>query len=108
LDKTKRLDISLLNDYYGLLLTEYQSRLVAMYYDDDLSLAEIALENDTSRQAVRDVLVRAEAKLRSFEEKLGLIEKIKVIKKELKKIMVAEDTEIKIELQSLIDKVDEL
>lgn len=107
MDKTKRLDISLLNDYYGLLLTEYQSRLVAMYYDDDLSLAEIALENDTSRQAVRDVLVRAEAKLRSFEEKLGLIEKIKVIK-ELKKIMVAEDTEIKIELQSLIDKVDEL
>lgn len=108
MDKIKKIDVSLLNDYYGSLLTEYQSRLISMYYDEDLSLAEVASEMSTSRQAVRDVLVRAESKLRWYEEKLGLVYKINIIKGELKKIIVAKDTEIYEELQSLVDKVNEL
>ena len=68
-----KLEISLLYDFYGALLPEAQQRVVELYVNDDLSLSEAADIMSISRQGVRDSLSRAQKKLRSFEEKLGLL-----------------------------------
>lgn len=70
--KEKDLRISLLLDFYGEILTEKQREVVAFYYNDDLSLAEIAEHAGISRQGVRDAIKRGEATLLFMEEKLGL------------------------------------
>jgi predicted DNA-binding protein YlxM (UPF0122 family) len=64
--------INLLYDFYGHLLTERQRRFVELHYGHDLSLGEIAEKCRVSRQAVHDVLKRAEKTLSGCEEKLGL------------------------------------
>lgn len=56
---------------YGALLTDKQRDTVSMYCDMDLSLAEVADEVGTTRQAVRDVIVRSVATLEEYEQKLG-------------------------------------
>lgn len=66
-------DISLLYDFYGELLQHSQQRVIELYVNDDLSLAETAEILGISRQGVRDSLGRAERKLREYEEKLGLL-----------------------------------
>ena len=60
-------------DFYGQLLTERQRALFQRYYQEDLSLGEIAEELGISRQAVYDILRRAERVLWDFERKLGLV-----------------------------------
>ena len=62
----------LLLDTYAGLLTEKQRRLCDMYYNQDFSLAEIAEIENTTRQAVRDGIGKARARLISLEEGLGL------------------------------------
>ena len=64
--------IILLYDFYGQLLTERQQNFLELYYEDDLSLGEIAGKFDVSRQAVHDSLKRAEQTLVKYEEELGL------------------------------------
>ncbi len=73
----KNIEISLLFDFYGQLLKEGQQKAVAMYYNDDLSLAEIADQLGITRQGVRDSIKRAEKTLYSYEEKLALLERFK-------------------------------
>jgi predicted DNA-binding protein YlxM (UPF0122 family) len=68
----KVLKIGVLFDFYGALLTEKQRQCVEMHYLNDLSLAEIGLEFAVSRQAVHDILKRAEQILFEYEDKLGL------------------------------------
>lgn len=68
----KRLEISILLDYYGALLTERQREILDYYYNDDMSLSEIADETGITRQGVRDALKKGEALLSSTEEKLSL------------------------------------
>ncbi len=75
MDKKDKLYIALYNDYYGSLLTEYQSDLISRYYDMDMSLAEIADDLNISPQAVRDALVRAQKTLEDYENKLGIARK---------------------------------
>ena len=67
------LEMTLLFDYYGELLTEKQRACVDMRYNQDLSLGEIAQELGISRQGVYDNLSRAEALLRNMEEKTGFV-----------------------------------
>ena len=67
------LEMTLLYDYYGDLLTERQRMCFELYHDQDLSLAEIAQELKVSRQGVFDNLSRAEATLRNMEEKTGCV-----------------------------------
>ena len=71
----KDLSLALLYDLYAPLLSEKKREAFEAYYLSDLSLAEIALETGTSRQAVRDLIARTGAELHSFEEKLSLSEK---------------------------------
>lgn len=68
----KNIEVSLLFDFYGQLLKPQQQRAVELYYNEDLSLSEIALELNITRQGVRDCVKRGEAQLYLYEEKLGL------------------------------------
>ena len=67
------LEMTLLFDYYGDLLTERQRMCFDLRHNQDLSLAEIAQELGVSRQGVHDNLSRAEALLRNMEEKTGCV-----------------------------------
>ena len=71
MDKLGR--IALLFDIYGSLLTEKQRTLLDMFYNEDLSLGEIAEINQTSRQAVFDNIKRSEKTLEHYEVNLGLL-----------------------------------
>lgn len=71
----ERVEISLLMDYYGKLLTKKQKDAMDLYYNDDLSLSEIAEINKTSRQAIFDLIKRCYKQLLSYEEKLNLLHK---------------------------------
>ena len=73
--KSDTFHMSMLYDYYGELLTEKQKELFDLYYNEDLSLAEIAEHAGISRQGVRDAIVRSETILRDTEDKLGLVKK---------------------------------
>lgn len=65
--------MALLYDFYGGLLSERQCELCEYYYNDDLSLTEIAANTGITRQGVRDGLKKAEAILTEAEEKLGFL-----------------------------------
>ena len=71
----KTLEMTLLFDFFGELLTEKQREYFDLYYNDDLSLSEIAENEGISRQGVRDIIVRAENSLRETEEKTGIIKR---------------------------------
>ena len=71
--KGKPLEMSLLFDFYGETLTEKQRELFDLYYNEDLSLAEIAEHAGITRQGVRDSIKRAEHALGEMEGKLGLV-----------------------------------
>lgn len=71
--KGKPLEMSLLFDFYGELLTSKQQELFHLYYGEDLSLAEIAELVGVSRQGVRDVIKRAENTLYEMERRLQLV-----------------------------------
>ena len=64
------LEMSLLLDYYGGMLTEKQRDFITYYYDDDLSLAEIAESENMTRQGVRHIVKKAEQELIFLENKL--------------------------------------
>lgn len=73
LEKKQR--VNLLMDCYEELLTNKQREYLSLYYEEDLSLSEIAEDLDVSRNAVYDNLRRAVASLEEYEEKLHLLEK---------------------------------
>lgn len=68
----KNLEIGFLLDFYGDILPERRRDIMDLYYNDDLSLAEIAEQFGITRQAVREVIKKTEADLCFYEEKLGL------------------------------------
>ena len=83
----KDMNISLLFDFYGEILTEKQQDVIDYYYNDDLSLAEISEHLGITRQGVRDSIKRAEATLIEMEEKLGLAKRFREIQHGLDKII---------------------
>lgn len=83
------LEMTLLFDYYGDLLTERQRSCLDLRYNQDLSLGEIAQELGVSRQGVFDNLSRAEALLRNMEEKTGFVRRSLEARKAAKNILSA-------------------
>ena len=71
----KNLNIGYLLDFYGDVLTERKKDALDAYYNNDMSLAEIAEDMGISRQGVRDTIKKAEEELLFYEEKLGLAKK---------------------------------
>lgn len=87
----KNLSITLLLDFYGEILTRKQREVMELYYNDDLSLAEIAAQADITRQGVRDCIKRGEATLSEMEEKLRLAAGFQQKRKTLDGIRAAAD-----------------
>ena len=105
----KILHITLLFDFYGELLTKKQQEVFNMYYLNDLSLSEIALELQISRQGVRDQLKRTEGILNEYEEKLGLVLKFQAHKKYISEIARLIDETEKNDLpQDVLKKLEEI
>lgn len=71
----KLLRMNRLFAFYQKLLTDKQQMMLALYYEEDYSLSEIAEHYNISRQAVHDNLKRAEKLLEQYEEKLHLLER---------------------------------
>jgi len=110
----KHIEISMLLDTYGKLLTKKQYNLLIDYYNNDLSLSEIAENENITRQAVRDNLKKGENKLFDYEEKLGIMrssimqeQKIAIILSEIKKIREkATDKEVAKILEDVKNKLN--
>lgn len=112
----KNVQISMLCQVYGKLLTDKQFELIDDYYNNDLSLSEIAENNEITRQAVRDIIKKGEKKLLEYEKELKIMEKMLNQEKKIKDIVQDLENlkqnlssnenkkidEIKIKLQSLV------
>ena len=83
---SKDLNISVLMDFYGSLLTEKQKDALELYYNCDFSLSEIACDLEISRQGVRDSIKRGEKQLIELEDKLGLAKKFSHMSEKLTRI----------------------
>ncbi len=83
----RSLHMSLLFDFFGELLTEKQKEYFDLYYNNDLSLSEIAENKGISRQGVRDIIIRAENTLSYTENKTGIVEKYLNSQKNIKHII---------------------
>ena len=83
----KNVKISVLCQIYGKLLTEKQLEILTDYYNNDLSLSEIAENNNITRQAVRDIIKKGENKLFELEEKLAFMEKTMKQEKLLQEVL---------------------
>lgn len=68
----KNMNISFLLDFYGDVLGEKQRSVLELYYNEDLSLSEIAESENITRQGIRHIVKKAEQELISLENKLGL------------------------------------
>lgn len=99
----KSIKVSMLLELYGKLLTNTQADTVDLYYNQNLSLGEIAEELNITRQGVRKNLVYAEKKLFDFEEKLGFLkqklENDEIIKEVIKSL---DDDVLKDKLSKLL------
>ena len=78
--EVKNLHISALLDVYGFFLSEKQRLITEHYYNDDLSLGEIAENEGITRQGVSDLIKRAEAQLIAFEERCHYCERFSSLK----------------------------
>ena len=92
----KTLEMVLLFDFFGELLTEKQREYFDLYYNEDLSLSEIAEISGISRQGVRDMLKRAENSLVEFEKKTGVVMRFTDIQRRIS------------ELQSVAQRLEEI
>ena len=102
------LQMTLLFDYYGDLLTERQRLCFDMRYNQDLSLGEIAQELQVSRQGVYDNLSRAEALLRNMEEKTGCVRLSLQSRKAAEAITEAANALLKMDDQQVTDQANRI
>ncbi len=77
MDIDKELQFCILLDYYGDMLTDKQKDVIDLYYNEDLSLSEIAEHENITRQGVRDSIKRGEQTMLELEEKFHLVERSK-------------------------------
>ena len=84
----EKVKISMLCEFYGKLLTKKQFEFIDDYYNNDLSLSEIAENNDITRQAVRDIIKKGEKKLFEYEEKLLFMKKTINQEKQIQNILL--------------------
>lgn len=87
--KSQAYRMALLYDFYGDVLTERQKEFYDLYYNEDLSLSEIAENSGITRQGVRDVIVRAEAIMTDLEDKTGLMKRFMLMQQQVQAILDA-------------------
>ena len=102
----KDLKKAYLLDFYGDVLTERKKEVLDMYYNEDLSLAEIAEQIGISRQGVRDLIKKAEEEIFFLEEKLGLAQKMSALKIHSDNMLrIAENGGLSPEVQKEIEEI---
>jgi predicted DNA-binding protein YlxM (UPF0122 family) len=84
--KNQTYRMTMLFDFYGEVLTERQKEFFDLYYNEDLSLAEISENYGITRQGVRDVIVRAEGVMTELEDKTGLLKRFMQMKDKVEAI----------------------
>lgn len=92
----KNVEISMLCQIYGKVLTEKQYEVLNDYYNNDLSLSEIAENNNITRQAVRDIIKKGENKLYELEENIGFLKKM------------LKEEEILVNIQKQLDEIEKI
>ena len=99
----KNIKISMLLEIYGNLLTSKQQDILDLYYNQNLSLSEIADDLLITRQGVRKILVDGEKKLLDFEDKLHVLED-RIARSQLIECLLKEtkDVELKKKLEKLL------
>ena len=110
----KDLNICVLLDFYSSLLTNKQAEMMEQYYNEDLSLSEIAGEMDISRQGVRDAVKKAEAILLEAEKEMGFVKQFMDMAKELGLVrahverLIENKENLDKELKELLEEIDSL
>ncbi|MCI5969551.1 MAG: sigma factor-like helix-turn-helix DNA-binding protein [Clostridia bacterium] len=104
----KNLNFSYLLDFYKNVLPDRTANMLDMYYNEDLSLSEIADNFGITRQGVRDLIKRGEEELLKLEERIGLIKKIEDLDKEIKEIKNFAKNKNYIEILDKLDKLSEI
>ena len=83
----RKVEIGILCSIYGSLLTRRQLNILNDYFNEDLSLSEIAENNNITRQAVNDIVKKGESKLLDYEKKLGIMKKTMNEEKQIQNIL---------------------
>ena len=111
----KDMRFAYLADFYGELLDEHTRAVIAAYYDDDLSLSEIAEDEGISRQGVRHIIKKGEEQLDAFEARMGLIRRheelsglARQIADEARAILSSDDAEIKAAVEKIISLSEQI
>lgn len=97
---------SVLLDNYGVLLNEKQRLIMEYYFNEDLSLAEIAENEGITRQGVLDIIKRSKQTLIDYEEKLQLIKKIDLLKEKLE--LVDKNIKADSKMKELVEFIENL
>ncbi len=104
----KNVEISILLDLYGPLLTDTQRQAISEHYDEDQSFSEIGQRLDKTRQAVHDAVSKGVSSLYEFEEKLGMMKRYLTFEEEiavLQEIAEIQDASTWMKLKESIDKL---
>lgn len=92
IDKLQEIvELSILYDFYGELLSEHKRRIFEDYVLNDLSLGEIAEEQHISRQGVYDIVKRCSQELKEYEKRLSLVQRFNNVKDALNRIKAISD-----------------
>lgn len=102
----KTLKLSKLLDLYGGMLTDKQREAMDMYYNCDMSLAEVGEELSVSRQGVRDTLIRATNTLLELEEKIGYFKTLTSLKHEIEKVSKELDSNGSQKIKEIADSIE--
>lgn len=103
----KKIELSMLCDIYGGLLSEKHRDAVELYCNEDYSLAEIAEHTGISRQGVRDQIKHAESQLYAYEEALGLLKKTGETGSLLDKLVCFDEIKNNGEILQIISSIQE-
>ncbi|MFQ7348567.1 MAG: YlxM family DNA-binding protein [Anaerococcus vaginalis] len=101
----KLVQVARLFDTYGSLLNEKQKDVINCYYNEDLSLNEIAENNNKSKQAISDMIQRSVDKLFEFEDELSLIKKKNQLREDLSLLRELIESSNQSEAMDMIDEM---
>ena len=105
----EKVKYGILFSYYGKLLNKNQQEILNLYLFEDLGFSEIANNYNTSRQAIRQVIINSKLRLDKYEEDLKIVERIRNFSHELENIIKNEnlDYNIKEKLKEIILNIEE-
>ncbi|MCQ2555634.1 MAG: YlxM family DNA-binding protein [Clostridia bacterium] len=109
------LQVSLLYDFYGELLTERQKEIMELYHEENYSIVEISSELGITKQGVHEALKKSEKLLYSYEEKLGLVSKflntgsvIEEVRNRLDSLSLNDELKEKVEeIKNILNKIED-